>query len=120
MCLPAFLNSNFMTKEAQQMLHAAAADKKAFISALETRVRFRQWTDKVQELFEKAFPGCYQENNEIPTAKMDTLHKVGGKLYFHRGARVGRPIGPVIARYFVIDAPTEQEKAPAKPGKGKK
>lgn len=108
-----------MTKDAQQLLHAAAADKKAFISALETRVRFRQWTDKVQELFEKAFPGCYREGNDVPTAKMDTLHKVGGKLYFHRGARVGRPVGPVIARYFVIDA-HEQEKAPAKPGKGKK
>ncbi len=107
-----------MTKEAQQLLHAAAADKKAFIGALETRVRFRQWNDKVQELFEKAFPGCYQENNEIATSKMDTLHKIKNKLYFHRGARVGRPVGPVIARYFVIDAPVEQEKA--KPGKGKK
>lgn len=106
-----------MTKEAQRLLHEAATDKKAFMDALTTRLRFRTWNDRAQSLFEKAFPGCYREDNEITTARMDTVHRVGGKLIFHRGARVGRPANGLIARYFVIDAPAE---APAKPGKSKK
>jgi len=122
------------TKTGLDLLESNAADKKSFLKALELMARNPLWSDAVQEAFEKAFPGCYQESAEVPSLKKGrVIVDKEGNIVLHRGAKVGRPANGITARFFVIPQKTpiggamspdlmlnpDLEEKPAKPAKKK-